>query len=88
MAAKFHLAEAALALLLSRTRTCTQRSFSIERLMGPMARGARATGAGNVPFGCLWHPRYKPPSIFELVPADGHHGCQLEERRLRYVPVF
>ena len=27
-------------------------------------------------------------SIFENVPADRHLGCRLEERRLRYVPVF
>jgi hypothetical protein len=23
--------------------------------------------------------RYEPTSIFESVPADGHHGCQLQE---------
>ena len=51
MAAEFHLAEDTLALhlllstlracstLLSRTRTCTRRSSSIERLKGPMAKG-------------------------------------------------
>jgi hypothetical protein len=24
---------------------------------------------------------YEPTSILEIVPADGHHGCQLEETK-------
>jgi len=38
---------------------------------GPLAHG-------YAQFGCRW-PRYKPTSTFEIVPADRHHGCQLEE---------
>src|SRR6266568_8735513 len=88
MAAEFHLAEYALALhlllqhlkglvaLLSRTRTCTRCSSSIERLKGPpRCSGHWRTDTHNS--GAKGHQRYEPTSIFESVPADGHHGCQL-----------
>ena len=55
------------------------RSSSIERLMGPMAKAPGPLAHGYAQFGCRWHPRYEPTSTFEIVPADGHHGCQLEE---------
>src|ERR1039458_3040971 len=65
--------------LLSRTRTCTRRSSSIERLMDPMAKAPEPLAHGYAQFGCHRHPRYEPTPTFEIVPADGHHGCQLEE---------
>jgi transposase InsO family protein len=40
---------------------------------------ARASIGSYAQFGCRWHPRYEPTSTFEIVPADRHHGCQLEE---------
>jgi len=52
-----------------------------------MAKAPGPLAHGYAQFGCRWHPRYEPTSTFEIVPADGHHGCQLE-RRLRYVAVF
>ncbi len=34
------------------------------------------------------HLRYEPTSIFEIVPADGHAGCQLEETKTSVRPSF
>jgi len=45
--------------------------------MGPMAKAPGPRGYTQ--FGYRWHPRYEPTSTFETVPADRHHGCQLEE---------
>ena len=36
---------------------------------------------GYIQFGCRRRPRYERTSIFEIVPADGHFGCQLEEAK-------
>ena len=90
MAAELHLAEDALALhlflqhpeglvdIVVTDENLHGRYSSIERLMGPTkAPGPLAHGYAQ--FGCRWHPRYEPTSTFEIVPADGHHGCQLEE---------
>ena len=44
--------------------------------MGPMAKAPGPLAHGYAQFGCRW---YEPTSTFEIVPADGHHGCQLEE---------
>src|SRR5262249_27718960 len=52
--------------LLSRTRTCTRRSFSIEQLIGPMAKALGPLAHGQAQFECRWHPRYEATSIFEL----------------------
>ena len=49
--------------------------------MGPMAKALGPLAHGYAQFGCRRHPRYEPTSIFEIVPADGHHGCQLEETK-------
>jgi hypothetical protein len=45
--------------LLSRTRTCTRRSSSIERLKGPMAKGPGPLANGYAQSGYRWHPRSK-----------------------------
>jgi hypothetical protein len=91
MAAELHLAENALALhlflqhpeglvdIVVTDENLHGRSSSIERLMGPMAKAPGPLAHGYAQFGCRWHPRYEPTSTFEIVPADGHHGCQLEE---------
>src|SRR6476661_917476 len=98
-AAEPHLAEDALALhlflqhpeglvdIVVTDENLHRRSSSIERLMGPMAKAPGPLAHGYAQSGCRWHPRYEPTSTFEIVPADGHHGCQLE-RRLRYVAVL
>ena len=44
--------------------------------MGPMAEAFGALAHGYEQFRGLWHPRYEPTSIFEIVPAD---GCQFQE---------
>jgi hypothetical protein len=87
MLAEPHLAEDAVALhlllqhlegwstLLSRTKTCTRCSSSIERLMGPMAwrSGHWRTDMHNSRADSI--RGYEPTSIFESVPTDGHQGC-------------
>ena len=47
--------------------------------MGPMAKALGPLAHGYAQFRCRSHPQYEPTSIFEIVPADGHHGCQFEE---------
>jgi hypothetical protein len=90
MAAEFHLAEYALALhfLLQHSEGLVDIVVADENLHavflfdravnGPDGQGARPLAHGCAQFGCRWHPRYEPTSI-ESVPADGHHGCQLQE---------
>jgi len=41
------------------------RSYSIERLMGPMAKAPGPLAHGYAQFGCRWHPRYEPTSTFD-----------------------
>ena len=91
MAAELHLAEDALALhlLLQHPEglvdiVVTDENLhavfpSIERLRGPMAKSPGPLAHGYARCGCRWHPRHEPTSIFEIVPADGHQDCQLEE---------
>ena len=100
MAAKFHLAEDPLALhlLLQHleglidivvTDKNLHAAFLFDRaMMGAMAKNARATGADRHSPDADGTRRKNQRSIFENVPADWHLGCRLEERRLRYVPVF
>ena len=49
--------------------------------MGPMAKNARATGADGHSPNADGTRRKNQRSIFKNVPADGHHGCQLEETK-------
>ena len=91
MAAELHLAEDALALhlLLQHpeglvdivvTDENLHAAFLFDRAVdGPDGQGARATGARICTIRVPMAPRYEPTSTFEIVPADGHHGCQLEE---------
>jgi len=48
--------------------------------MGPMAKAPGPRGYTQ--FGYRWHPQYEPTSTFEIVPADRHHGCQLEQTQI------
>jgi hypothetical protein len=93
MAAEFHLAEDALALhlLLKHleglvdivvTDKNLHAAFLFDRaMMGPMAKNARATGADRHSPDADGTRRKNQRSIFENVPADRHHGCQLEETK-------
>jgi hypothetical protein len=74
--------------LLSRTKTCTWRSFSIEQLMGPMAKALGPLAHGQAQFQCRWHPRYEATSILELRLPMGTMAANWKKRRIRYVAVF
>jgi hypothetical protein len=50
-------------------------------------RGARVTGARICKFGCRWHPRCEPTSIFDAVPTDRHYAANWKRRRC-YVAVL
>ena len=100
MAAEFHLAEDALALhlLLQHleglvdivvTDENLHAAFLFDRAIdGSNGQGARANGARICTIRCRSHQRPEPTSIFEIVPADGHYGCQLKETKTSYVAVF
>ena len=93
MAAEFHLAEDALALhlLLQHleglvdivvTDENLHAAFLFDRAIdGSNGQGARANGARICTIRCRSHQRSEPTSIFEIVPADGHYGCQLKETK-------
>jgi hypothetical protein len=90
MAAEFHLAEYALALhlLLQHPEGLVDIVVADENLHavflfdraanGPDGQGARATGARMCTIRVPMAPADEPTSI-ESVPADRHHGCQLQE---------
>ncbi len=53
-----------------------------------MAKAPGLLALGYVGCGCRRPPRYKPTSIFEIVPADGTRATYRKKRRPRHVAVF
>ena len=87
MATESHLAEYALALhlLLQHLEGLVDIVVADENLHavllfdravnGPMAKALGHWRTDMHNSGADGTSRYEPPSIFESVPADGHHGC-------------
>jgi hypothetical protein len=91
MAAEFHFAKEALALHLLLQHfeglidiVVTDENLHAALLFDRMVDGhdgqaAQASDARMARFGYRWHPWYESTSIFELVPTNEGHCCQLEE---------
>jgi hypothetical protein len=101
IAAEFHLAEYALALHLPLQHlkglvdivVADEHLHAVflfdERSMGPIAKALGHWRTDTHNSGAKGTSRYEPTSMFESVPADGHHGCQLQEHGdFGYAAVF